>query len=945
MALYTEQSEDWLKNILSTGEENRKQRQLDIYAAKKASVDQKYNNNNGGLGGFFSNLLRDVKAAGDTLATTAAAYMSKNVQNANNEKMKNVTTAGKEAQDRIAKEYGYSGVDEAYDKGDGPDEMWEKLKDATKQTKQNVEKVSNDYKNNWAVKQINNAKQSQYGADALRTLNLGFNLMAPGVASTVGGGAISGAVSGIADSLENADGTLLDLQARTSGGRISNTENASIDGADMLKRAAIGAGVGATTAGVGNKIGNAKSLIGSKLLNNKVITSGAGRGAVSGAVGGALSGGTYAALEGGDVANAALQGGLSGGLSGAAAGGITSGAKKVGTSLANKLGVSDQLNTLKKQLTYDKQRQTIKQVAEPEEVAKTPATEAETKTSAYGESDLANQTTKNKLASKLRRYAETMEGAQTNITRKQADKLGLESPGKTVDKLRKRTGIGDIDTQAKLAKELTGGENSLLDGIQRRALTATEDGSGRFIANTDNLLSESENIIRKELSGLGEKVVNEEVAKMRYGLSSKDSSLLDKANYYEGLVSDLKGKGQNRTEGDTAKLKAYKQLAKNLEDRSYSAIPESNVKDMINVATNELQARANAAKANGNTPIAKAYEKLATEMKNNVKTIADYRSFKKDFVDAARLDKLTLQAENGAAQNMGQSAGGIKRKLENVALGRALNAGLAKGGAVLSNTADYIENRGTNTSAAAKTPIATRPTTNTMQTFYNLIGQNAGRTEGQAAADNTRKTNEFKNLESQLSYNMSNQGLASVPGLTIAGTTTPQSQALTQAQAQLADIANGMNLALAAGDIDSYNKLVSLYQTAYKMYEMQYPQTSTTTSETKLSDTQKKANTAAKLLDELENMNADFGYTVRDIPFLNLVNIGGNNYANTADALASELGYMLSGATIKDEELQKIKDEYIPQPFDSEANKQAKLRRARAIIQQYQNTYSSDLSA
>ena len=54
----------------------------------------------------------------------------------------------------------------------------------------------------------------------------------------------------------------------------------------MIKRAAIGAGVGAVTAGAGNKIGNARSVVGSKLLNNRLITSGVGRGAASGALGG-----------------------------------------------------------------------------------------------------------------------------------------------------------------------------------------------------------------------------------------------------------------------------------------------------------------------------------------------------------------------------------------------------------------------------------------------------------------------------------------------------------------------------------------------------------------------------------------------------------------------------------------------------------------------------------
>lgn len=938
MALYTEQSADWLNNVLATGDDNRRRTQLALYEARKKAADQKYDRGNGGLGGFLSNLFRDVNSVGNTLKTTAAAYTTKGVQDSTKSAINEATNNNKLEQDKIAREYGYSGVDEAYDKGDGPEEMWQKLQNTANQTRANVDKISDDYKNNWAIKQINDTKQSQYGADALRTLNLGFNLMAPGAAATPLGGAVSGAIGGVADSLEATDGTLLDLQARASGGKIGNTENTSIDGQDMLKRAAIGAGVGAATAGVGSKIGNAKSTIGSKLLNNKVITSGAGRGAVSGALGGALSGGAYAALEGGDVANAALQGGLSGGLTGAVSGGVASGTKKLTSSVANKLGVADKLNTIREQLTYTPEEK-VAQIKQPEEVAKT-TTAADDEFRAYGDSDLANQTTKNKVASKLRKYGETMEGAQSNVTRRQAEKLGIESPGKTIDKLRKRTGIGDIDTQAQLARELTGGENSLLDNIQKRALSATEDGSGRFTANTDNLLSEAEGIIRKELSPLGENVVNEEISKMRYGLSSKESSLLDKAKFYEGQVADIKGKGQNKTEGDTAKLRAYKQIAKNIEDRSYSAIPESNVKDMVNVATNELRSRSKQAEANGNKPIAKAYSMLADEMKN-VKTIGEYRTFKKDFVDAADLDKLTLQAENGAAQNMAQSAGGLKRKLENVALGRALNAGLAKGGAVLSNAADYLDSRSSNTTSKATAPVAARPTTNTMQTVYNLIGQNVGRTEGNAAMDNANRAKEFKNLEDQLSYNLSDNAIDAIPGLTSYNTLARQNTANTTSQAgqQLAYIAEGMNNALAAGDITAYNQLANLYQTAYKIYELQNPQASG--EKEKLSEKQQKANAAATILDKLETMAPDFGYAVRDIPVLNLVNTTGNQYASTADSLATQLGYMMSGATVTPAEYERIKMQYVPQPWDSEEQRKYKLQQAREVIRQYQNGYAN----
>ena len=90
----------------------------------------------------------------------------------------------------------------------------------------------------------------------------------------------------------------------------------------------------------------------------------------------------------------------------------------------------------------------------------------------YGESNLANRTRKGQTAEALSRLGNMLEGAQTNVTRAAARNLGIDSAGKVVENVRKKTGLTNLETQAALAKELTGGENSLLDSIQRQALTA-----------------------------------------------------------------------------------------------------------------------------------------------------------------------------------------------------------------------------------------------------------------------------------------------------------------------------------------------------------------------------------------------------------------------------------------------------------------------------------------
>lgn len=81
----------------------------------------------------------------------------------------------------------------------------------------------------------------------------------------------------------------------------------------------------------------------------------------------------------------------------------------------------------------------------------------------YGESQLANRTRRGQTAEALSRLGNTLEGAQTNITRAAARDLGIESTGKVIDNVRRKTGITNLETQAIIAKELTGGENSLMD--------------------------------------------------------------------------------------------------------------------------------------------------------------------------------------------------------------------------------------------------------------------------------------------------------------------------------------------------------------------------------------------------------------------------------------------------------------------------------------------------
>lgn len=148
---------------------------------------------------------------------------------------------------------------------------------------------------------------------------------------------------------------------------------------------------------------------------------------------------------------------------------------------------------------------------------------------------------------------------------------------------------------------------------------------------------------------------------------------------------------------------------------------------------------------------------------------------------------------------------------------------------------------------------------------------------------------------------------------------------------QLQTISNAMDRALAAGDITAYGQLADLYKKAYAIYGKD-----TTTTAKALSANQAKALTAQGQLEKLAQMSPDAGTALANSPLGFLVNLGGGNeYANQAKSLATTLGYLLSGANIKESEAESIGQAYVPTAFDSEPVKQQKIARARQLIQSY----------
>lgn len=276
-----------------------------------------------------------------------------------------------------------------------------------------------------------------------------------------------------------------------------------------------------------------------------------------------------------------------------------------------------------------------------------------------------------------------------------------------------------------------------------------------------------------------------------------------------------------------------------------------------------------------------------------------------------------------AGENAGETAGRLANGAKN----------LASGAANLANRATASLN---NDSLAGINGIRTR-NGNTIE--FNALGdqaqQFANKQMGKAEAE--RSQNRLENAQAvanaQSDYDNALADYNAQEANYNANMATVQNQ--TTGSSQLDRIAAAMEMALNAGDITAYGQLADLYTQAAKIEELRNPTSNKT--EKALSANQAKALTAQQQLEALAQMSPDAGTVASGIPLLgNIVNLtGGNEYANQASSLATTLGYLLSGANIKESEAQRIGQAYVPTAFDSEAVRKQKLERARQLIQSY----------
>ena len=250
---------------------------------------------------------------------------------------------------------------------------------------------------------------------------------------------------------------------------------------------------------------------------------------------------------------------------------------------------------------------------------------------------------------------------------------------------------------------------------------------------------------------------------------------------------------------------------------------------------------------------------------------------------------------------------------------------------------------GTNLVTTGQTPNNYNPSTQ----IYNAIGRTEGLTNAEQARTAEYLTNAVQNnntgatqagsLESLVTQPTSNSVYNSVgsPLSSVTTSTVKSNPYFQQTGDYWTDIiGNAMAMAIDADDPTAFAALYSMYNESLANLQK------SSTSSVKLTDKQRQANAAQRALEDFESTQSNFGYDVSDIPILGtLANMGGNEYASKAEALALQVGYMLSGATVNKDEAKKIGMAYVPQPRDSEAVRQSKLQQLRGIISDYQQTY------
>lgn len=293
----------------------------------------------------------------------------------------------------------------------------------------------------------------------------------------------------------------------------------------------------------------------------------------------------------------------------------------------------------------------------------------------------------NSLADLLDKSGEAAMNTGRSVTRAGMSKVGPDAKHNIANVFR-RTGISDPAAQAEFGRTLTGSDYAVLDPIIRKA---RETNAVMDATHFDLPTLEYEAALKSLPANLRELADHYTPVQMAKIFKDEGSSLAYKAS----------------NAGDKTIGKLMMSLGDKIDNSIDDAVERVNpgaTQKAYESSVNELRRLAGEARLQNNEPFMKAYDMLAQELENTPveqRLMSNLRSFKKDFVDAADLQRLSDKAQGGGAllgNSGGGRMGGLPKGVNNLLdtlVGTPAQAATGKIGAGLIKMSDKLRDEST----------------------------------------------------------------------------------------------------------------------------------------------------------------------------------------------------------------------------------------------------------
>ena len=919
--------------------------QEDYNRSQEAYSAAQNNTSGGGLADVLKNAWNGITSGATSLWNAGAGAVNAALGGmqtaAHRQHTKNIMADASNKRNEIARKYGYNSYSEAMNDDNASQAFWDEIREANSGTADKLNKSKENYVNSDTYKNLANMSQNKYGADAIRGENFLADVLTAGagggLASALGVNAAQGALGGIADQLE------------------ATPDGEQFDWGEAGKRALSSAVGGAAGTLVGGKA--AKLSSGSNL--GKLIGSNVGRGVLAGAASGAASAGTQTALEGGDLAQV-LGNAANAGRTGALYGGITSGAMGLANRGFNKL--SDVINKERTPNVIGAEPQ-----ATPEPEPQRTAGDGEVATG-WGDKNMTGSARKRnsiqKLGDALQDTGQKTQD-QTVIGKLKGNLADEMSEKNSVQRLRD---IGFEPSDYEQAANLSEVANKWYDDQVKASKVKLDMPDTYKIADEVAYYRQLDADQAAKLKADITKRLDA-VRATGGGLSTFDAA---------GLEKVAKGLGQDAERMTTTNYGGRKKYISNLSANAEAyanalndvkAALRSKVDDMTDYNPDTLRSVLKDAGATQKQIDYLTDAKSMAQVKRNTSLLEDARNMSRQiksspFKRGANADASTSIATqvtnaSGASGLLNMLVSPIAKGVGKVekGVGRAISSAgdivAGDGGSLIPGSiankisagVDRFANSAVNTTNLANSTAGGLVGALTNATQRNAIRQNAV-DQAKAASDNMANQETMRNAQNAMDAARSAYDAAQ-QDYTNAQAMAPSANA---GMDRLDQITRAMDMALAAGDLDSYSKLASLYQTAYKIYA---PASETASPASSLNATQQgnlaKLESAGTAIDQLEQLynqaggaQGRLGGSLAQFGGALGINSGASAYENAARGLINQIAAAVgkTDSLNTEGEVQRALD-LVPKITDTPEEAQAKLQSLRNMLSANKQTYQS----